>query len=323
MDARAKAYLISIGDVLLSKDHIFGPDSTAGPGAGGRSVFFASGKKRVRLSVADTSPLRLEMDGDEALILKGEKEIARGHLEEPLAHCPEQAYITVCEKCIYDCKFCAVPKLAGNVKSLGSVVEMVEKAKATGRLRAISLTSGVERTPEEEAIRVAGIVQKLQRYKVPIGVSVVPTPKSSEILKQAGAQEIKYNVETVDPDLFEKVCPGLSLEEIMTALEGAVSLFGKNHVFSNVIIGLGESDKSLRSGIAELAEIGVLPGLRAVNPHPLRIDETEMTRPSAERLLSIARYTRKVLDKCGLRGDAALTMCYRCTGCDLTPHVDL
>lgn len=325
MDLKTKARLISVGSIELPE--VFrpsGPVSTAGPGAGEKNVFFRSGEGRVRLSVAESAPLKLEeLAGNEVAIFENGVEVARGVLEKPLLHCPRQAYITVSERCIYDCKFCAVPRLSGGVKSKERVVEMVAQARDTGELEAISLTSGVERSPEEEVVKVADIIRALRRFDVPIGVSVTPALKSSEILKVAGADEIKYNVECLDPDLFGKVCPGVSLEKIKVALKGAVGHFGENRVFSNVIIGLGESDRALREGIEELAEIGVLPVLRAVYPPPLRRDDIKMTRPSAERLIDLACYTRRVLDEHGLRGDIAETMCYRCTGCDLIPHRDL
>lgn len=325
MDLETKARLISAGTVELADIRpSSGPVSAAGPGAGEENVFFRSGERRVRLSVVESSPLRLvDLGGGEVAIEEKDTEVARGRLEAPLLHCPEQAYITVSERCIYDCKFCAVPKLAGGVKSLQRVVAMVDRARATGRLRAISLTSGVERSPGEEVARVADIVRSVCRFKVPIGVSVTPAFRSSEILKEAGAVEIKYNVECLDPEVFGQVCPGVSLDAIKAALEDAVGHFGRNRVFSNVIIGLGESDNLLREGIEELAEMGVLPVLRAVYLHPLRQGETVMERSSADRLLDLARYTRRVLDRCDLRGDVAETMCYRCTGCDLIPHRDL
>lgn len=325
MDLKTKAKLISIGTIELPKIKIpSSPVSTAGPGAGEKNVFFSSGKRRVRLGIMEDSPLKLkELAGNEVAIIEKGKEIARGHLEAPLIHCPEQAYITVSERCIYDCKFCAVPKLSGGVKSLDQVVEMIKQANAKGQLKAISLTSGVEKNPQEEVTRVAEVVRAVRHFGVPIGVSVTPAPRSSEILKLAGANEIKYNVECLDPEVFKKVCPGVSLDHIKTALRDAVDHFGRNKVISNVIVGLGESDKILREGIDELAEMGVLPNLRAVYPHPLRKGETNMNRPSAESLLSLAQYTRKALDKHGLRGDRSVTMCYFCTGCDLIPHRDL
>ncbi|HOV52236.1 MAG TPA: radical SAM protein, partial [Methanothrix sp.] len=122
---------------------------------------------------------------------------------------------------------------------------------------------------------------------------------------------------------FEVVCPGISFQAIMDALQEAVGIFGKNRVFTNILVGLGESNKTLCRGIDELAESGILPVLRAVYPHPLRLGDAKMARPSAERLLGLARYLKSALDRNDLRGDLALTGCYRCTGCDLAPGKDL
>ncbi|VVB71979.1 Lipoyl synthase [uncultured archaeon] len=323
MDLETKAKLLSVGTVQLSGPYAAGQMSTAGPGAGGQSVFFKSGERMVRLSVAANSPLRLEKHPDGALIFWGERLLAKGELAEPLLHCPQQAYITVSERCIYDCKFCAVPKLQGGVKSRQTVCRMVEDAQSTGQLCAISLTSGVETSPQKEAARVAEIVRDLRRFGVPIGVSVSPFPGVNEILKRAGADEVKYNLESADRDLFPRVCPGISFQEIMDALQEAVGIFGQNRVFSNIIVGLGESDRALHHSIDELTEMGVLPVLRAVYPHPLRVGEVEMVRPSEQRLLELACYLKKALVKNDLDGAQALTGCYRCTGCDLVPGRDL
>jgi biotin synthase-related radical SAM superfamily protein len=324
MDLETKALLLSFGTVQLPVPKVCGRISTAGPGAGGQSVFFQSGERMVRLSVVQHSPLRLEMrEGEDACaIMLGDREVARGRQVQPLLHCPEQAYITVSERCIYDCKFCAVPKMRGIVKSRQTIRQMVGAAKDSGRLRAISLTSGVETSPQTEGARVAEIVRDLSGFQVPIGVSISPYPGVNRTLLDAGAVEVKYNIEVVDRDLFSRVCPGIDYEEIMDGLRDAINVFGKNRVFSNVIVGLGESDKTLRQGIDELTEMGVLPVLRAVYLHPLRVGEVEMTRPSAGRLIDLARYLKAALEKNGLDGSLALTGCYRCTGCDLAPGRD-
>lgn len=323
MDLETKALLLSLGKVQLSLPPAVGQASTAGPGAGENSVFFQSGSRVVRLSVVECSPLNLESRPDGVAILLEGKQIAQGKLIEPLLHCPDQAYITVSERCIYDCKFCAVPRLMGGVKSHEKVVEMVEGAMATGRLKSISLTSGTEVSPQQEGARVAAIVRDLKPLGLSIGVSINPFPGVNQILKDAGADEVKYNLETTDQDLFSRVCPGLSFQEIMDSLEEAVAIFGPNHVFSNVIVGLGESDRSLYRGIDELTAMGVLPIMRAAYPHPLRRGETKIVRPSAERLLMLARYLKKKLTENGLDGRLALTGCYRCSGCDLVPGMDL
>lgn len=327
MNAEIKAFLVSIGSAdidegLLPKAITTVP--SAGPGAGLESFFIKSGGHRVRLSINKRSPLKVVEDGREIVVTRDGIEIVRGMLEPALSHCPEQAYITISGRCIYDCKFCPVPKLNGEIKSLEKILDLMEKADATGRLKAISLTSGVAVSPEDEIKTAVEIVKALRaRYDLPIGVSVYPTKTSSEELYAAGANEIKYNVETMDPEIFARYCPGLSLAFVLNSLEKAVKIFGRNRVASNFILGLGESDEFVMSGVDRLAKMGVIPVLRPISPHPLRAGEVTVQRPSAERLLKLARYARKALDEHGLRADLAKTMCLPCTGCDMTPHRDV
>jgi biotin synthase-related radical SAM superfamily protein len=324
MDARKKAELVAAGGVEV--DASIAPHlsrSTAGPGAGLESFFFNSGGHRVRLGVRKSSKYKAVLQGEELVILKDGDEFARGLLEEAISHCPEQVYVTVSERCVFDCKFCPVPKLHGHVKTFEEVMRLAEEGAKRPNFRAISITSGVWKSPEEEVQRVAGLVRELRKYNVPIGVSVYATEDSSEILKDAGACEVKYNVETVDPEIFKKVCPGLSLDDIMKALEHAVSVFGRNHVFTNILIGLGETDKAVIEAIEGFASKGIIPVLRKTNPHPLRAGEVYVESVSSDRLLRLAEAERKILDKNGLRADRALTGCLMCTGCDVTPHRDI
>ena len=327
LNAFIKAYLISIGSVRVDSSLL--PDqhssmATAGPGAGCSSVFHRSGDKRVRLAINDSSPLCIMPEDEHVVVVKGEEVIARGVLELPLCHCPEQAYITLSEKCVYDCQFCPVPKMQGGIKDSAKVHRMVAEAYATGQLKAISLTSGVAVSPEKEVRRAAEIVKQLTReYDLPIGVSLYPTKTSSEELYSAGACEIKYNVETMDPVLFRRFCPDLSLDSVLDSLDTAVDVFGRNRVSSNFIIGLGESDETVRRGIKQLTERCIIPILRPISPHPLRKDVKNITRPDAARLLKLGNMLRDMLDRNSLCADKAQTMCLLCTGCDLTPHRDL
>lgn len=320
-----KAFLISIGSVSIDSSLIpWSRSSTAGPGAGTSSVFFRSGKKRVRLSINKASPLSIleaEGEGDVGVFYQG-KEIVRGKLEPAPAHCPDQAFITLCERCVFDCKYCPVPKLQGHVKSDEEVLNIIDEVLRAGNLKAISLTSGVETSVEGEVERVIKLLPALKKYNVPIGVSVYPTEGCSRKFYEAGASEVKYNVETMDREIFKKVCGDLSLDYILDRLREAVDVFGKNRVFSNFIIGLGESDDSVRDGIETLAQIGVIPVLRPVNPHPLRAGDCFTERPSPERLLKLAKLEAEILKKYGLDPGLAKTMCLKCTGCDLVPFID-
>ena len=327
LNAAIKAELVAIGSVdvdesLLSRIS----SSSAGPGTGLKSIFFKSGGHRVRLEINKDSPLKIVRANSDFVILKENKELVRGELEQILAHCPHQAYITLSERCIYDCKFCSVPKLQGRIKTLEEVIAIVENARKSGGLKAIALTSGIAHSPEEEIDRVVEVAKALKRYNLPIGVSIHPTKDSSQRLKEAGVVEVKYNVETMDRVIFERVCrgrKGFSLDFIVDSLRDAVKVFGKNRVFSNFIIGLGETDECVREGVECLAKMGVIPVLRPITIPPLRKDELEATRPSAERMLKLTKMTREILDKYGLRVDVSETMCLPCTGCDLTPYRDV
>jgi len=156
---------------------------------------------------------------------------------------------------------------------------------------------------------------------------VYPTADSSIRLKEAGAVEIKYNVETMDREIFGRACADMDLDFVLASLKDAVDIFGRNRVFANFIIGLGESDRTVRAGVETLAGIGVIPILRALNLHPLRPDLKSVcpdaARPDADRLLRLARFEREVLDAHGLRADVSETMCLPCGGCDLVPHWDV
>ncbi|GAA5261627.1 hypothetical protein KTGMC3_P0329 [Methanocalculus sp. MC3] len=327
MTPEGKAFLVAIGTVELDERLIpiaTKTSATAGPGAGGTSIFIRSGDHRVRLTVKEHSPLKAVPDEDGVLLLHNNEPFIWGKLETPLCHCPEQAYITVSERCIFHCRFCPVPKLHGGRKSIETIIGLVQEASATGGLKAISLTSGVAISPEEEVERIVEVVHALHsRFDLPIGVSVYPTKDSSRLLYDAGAVEIKYNVETMDPVIFSTVCPDFSLSEILDALREAVTIFGKNAVFSNFIIGLGEDDQTVLDGVTTLARMGVIPNLRPISPSPLREGEITIQRPSQERLLYLAKKTVEILVRYGLDARSARTMCLPCTGCDITPFRDI
>ena len=321
-----KALLISIGHARVDKalqTPEYTGSSTAGPGAGGRSIFFTAGGRRVRLSIREESPLLIKPAEDGVVIEKDGKIFLEGDLEQIGSHCPEQAYITVSERCCFHCAFCPVPGLHGPVKSREQVISILDEVNKSGNLHAISLTGGVEQSPDKELERMAKLVEELAReYDLPIGISVYPTAESSDVLYAAGADEVKYNVETMDQNIFSRVCPDLSLDQVIHELKYAAEIFGKDHVSSNMIIGLGETNETVLSGAENLAGSGVIPILRAVAINKI-LPLPGAIRPSADRLLTLATGLKEILNHHGLTPQNARTMCLPCTGCDLIPGRDL
>jgi biotin synthase-related radical SAM superfamily protein len=127
----------------------------------------------------------------------------------------------------------------------------------------------------------------------------------------------------MDPELFRRFCPDLSLHTVLDSLENAVNIFGRNRVSSNFIIGLGESDETVRKGIEHLTGRCIIPILRPISPHSLRNNVRNINRPDAARLLKLGGMLKDMIDRQSLCVDKSRTMCLLCTGCDLAPRRDI
>lgn len=293
--------------------------STAGPGAGGAgAVFFSSGGRRVRIPLGGSGPAGMTVRADGSATLRCDGETIEGRVEPVGLHCPRQAFVTVSESCVYDCVYCPVPQCRGPRKTIEEIVDLVEAVADS--IDAIALTSGVAISVEEEEEFVCRVVAALGRFGLPIGVSIYPTPSTPQRLASLGVAEVKFNLEAATAELFATYCPGLSDEAIWDALAASVPLFGRGHVFSNVIVGLGETDSEIDTCVDRLVGLGVIPVLRPLNPVA---GCRNLARPSAERLTRAARNLLGALERAGLDPSAARSMCGSCTGCDLAAWRDL
>jgi biotin synthase-related radical SAM superfamily protein len=315
-----KARLLAVGRARLTgepAEHYIAR-SAAGPGAGGNgAVFFAVGNQRVKLAISPESSVEIAHCGNGNADLFFEGQHISGRLLEPGFHCPDQAFITVTGSCIYSCRYCSVPRIGGKRKTIEEIVSMVESVR--DRIHAISITSGVLASIEEEEAYVLEVVKHLSSYNLPIGVSIYPAAGTPDRLKKLGVSEVKFNLEAATPELFSQMCPGLDYGLLWQVLDRSVQLFGKNRVFSNVIIGLGETDAELETCVKTLAAHGVIPVLRPLNPVA---GLAGMERPVAERLKKFFAIHQKALASAGLDPRLAMTMCTNCAGCDLVPGRD-
>jgi biotin synthase-related radical SAM superfamily protein len=315
-----KAGLLETGSAKLTGEPAdrYIAKSAAGPGAGGRgAVFFAMGSHRVKLAVNPLSSIEIAHRGGGVADLYFNGQLILGRLIEPGLHCPDQAFVTVTGSCIFHCRYCAVPHIPGKRKSIEEIVSMINIVR--DRIHAISITSGVLTSIEEEEAYVLEVVRHLGSFDLPVGVSIYPTDTTPDRLKELGVAEVKFNIEAATPEIFAKMCPGLDYDILWRVLDRSVQLFGKDRVFSNVIIGLGETDEELEACITKLTSHGVIPVLRPLNPVA---ELTGTPRPSAERLKKIFAIHGRALAEAGLDPKKALTMCTNCAGCDLVPGRD-
>ena len=318
---RLKARVLEAGSVRLSGEPAdeYVSRSVAGPSAGSPSgsLFFSVGTRRVRAGIDEKSPIEVVHRGSGAADLLIDGESVHGRLEPAALHCPRQAYITVSGICIFHCRYCPVPALPGRRKGIDEIVRMV--GSVADRIDAISITSGVASSIEEEEAYVLEVVSALRSFGLPIGVSIYPLPGTPARLHALGVAEVKFNIEAATPELFREMCPGLSWDGVRESLSSSVALFGPGRVYSNVIVGLGETDDDLKRVMEDLAALGVIPVLRPLTP---AASLAGMPRPSTERLLSLFEAHGRILRRAGLDPRRALTMCAACTGCDLVPGRD-
>jgi biotin synthase-related radical SAM superfamily protein len=337
--ARKKAELLAGGAVRIPADFRLpfpASRSTAGPGAGSVSAVFSFGNTRVKKAISrNDSEFELRVEGGRfSIIRSGRPFIDEVSLVPTLLHAPFQAFVNIDHNCVMDCLFCASPRLGQDLtKDLtdDKIVGMIKDASTRKGFESVAFTSAVPESPAMTVRRMAGLVRRVRELlpDAPIGVEPYATrPDEVELLKDAGADEIKLNIETFDRDIFEKACPNRDYDLILHAINHSCEVFGKNRVCSNIIFGLGESDENVLEGVRVLANMGAVATLRALRRSEFNTEALEgalgaLPRVTADRMLGLAREEKRVLEEYDLSPLRFKTMCHSCLSCDVVPFWDV
>ena len=336
-----KALLLETGKIHIptSITPSFAEKPSAGPDAGLRGVFLTFGRHRVRMTIIEDSretQFKLSKNRNSYYVLRGESIfLSNVSVEKPLLHAPNQVFINLASPCIFNCKYCATPKLKTRfMLEPRRLLALIRSTLKRGReIKAVSLTSGIIDTESKTIKLMTSAIKLIRReldHQIPIGIEPYVTRNNNiDQLYSAGADEIKVNVESFDKDIVKVVCPEKDHNKITSALEHSSKVFGKNRVCSNAIIGLGEHDSTVLNGLEWMAERGIVTNLRPLLINPYRkqdlIDTTQnkAERPRAERMLKLALSHKSILEKHGLKTFLFKTMCHKCTGCEITPQQDV
>jgi len=334
-----KAQLLVGGTVRIPKDLRLPfklSRSTAGPGAGHATLVFSFGGTRAKKTVSrEEGEFELvTADSGFKLLRDGDVFLEDVNIVPTLLHAPYQAFVNIESSCVFDCKFCNSPVLPQNAtKNLtdDKIVEMVIEASKAPDFESVAFTSAVPTDRTTTVKRMATLVARIRELlpDVPIGVEPYATrPDEIEMLKDAGADEMKINIESFDRDIFERVCGKMDFDQILHALNHSGEVFGRNRVCSNIIFGLGESDDNVLEGVAVLANMGVVAALRALrtdelNAQRLREAIGDVEPVSAERMIRLAKEQKTILMRYGLSPLEFKTMCHSCLSCDIVPFWDV
>ena len=309
--------------------------STAGPGAGLGSAVFAFDKYRVKKPVSyDEGDFDLHVDdGRMSLWRDGRLFVDDVRIQPVIRHCPNQAFFNLDQHCIYNCAYCNSPLLGPGLDkglTVERIMEMLEESLSQYKFKTVAFTSGVVGSVGETVDRMADAVRAVRETypKMTIGVEPYVT-EAGQIaqLREAGANEIKINVECATRDIFERVCPDLDYDNTYDMLREANVYFKKGKIASNIIYGLGETDQDVDMTLERLCRMNVLPGLRMVNINDLNRERLLAAgvpdeRPTVLRSMFLAGLQKSAMKRHGLNPERFLSMCFSCACCDLVPFTD-
>ena len=153
----SKAELVSGGAVSLPKGYrppVKFSRSTAGPGAGNRSLVFSFNGMRVKKNISDDGEFLY--DPESGTISKGGKLVAEDVSIVPAEfHCPEQAFFNLDQRCRFDCLFCSSPLLKVDATQKLTDEKIIELIKDSDvPIKSIALTSGISDSVSESADRM-------------------------------------------------------------------------------------------------------------------------------------------------------------------------
>lgn len=334
-----KADLILGGGVKLPEE-IFLPvkfsKSSAGPEAGKTSLIFEFSNFRVKKSVSYD-------EGEFSLVLKekgyslyknGILFIDDVKISSADFHAPEQAFFNISQNCIFRCAFCSSPLLKNDFTqnlTPEKVSEIIEKPIKNGEVKSVSFTGSVQGSVQESVDNFVRFIGKTRENypEITIGVELyVETEEQILQLKNAGADEIKINIECATAEILENVCPGKDYDNILRMLEHSVKVFGKGKVCSNLIFGLGESDDDIFNVLANAASKGIMINLRALRSSIITENSINdalgnIGKNTPERMILLSEYQKKIFSKYDLNPNTMKTMCFPCRCCDIIPFADL
>lgn len=285
--------------------------------ASSRGLYLASGSMRVPVKIVPKPRFYAEKTSDGTPMWK----VALLHGVDCLA-------TTVLQSCWYwrhgmQCRFCGIElsfKHGHTIlyKKPRQLAEVVQAALEEGVCSHVTLTTGTPASGDMGAELLAEAVKAVKSIDdIPVHVQIEPPSDLRHLDKLMEAETIGVHVETMDSEIFAKVCPGKArrgYEPYYRAWSYCVENWGRGQVSSFLIAGLGESSESLIEGSRKLAELGVIPYIVPLRP----IEETPMQHaspPSPEELTRVCVKAAEAMLEENLDPFSNKAGCVRCGAC--------
>jgi radical SAM protein (TIGR04043 family) len=232
---------------------------------------------------------------------------------------------TVVQKCIYwgteeQCGFCGIELTRGEqtipVKTPAQLAEVCTAARDYDGAVDATLTTGSINRRDRGALYISRCAAAIKDASgLPIQVQFEP-PDDLAVLEQvraAGVDAVGIHIETFDP----RVAAGKAkcgVEGYFRCWERAVDVFGRGHVSTYVILGMGERRELIEEGCRRAVALGVYPFVVPLRPVPGTL-MADTPAPDAEYVASIYRSVSAMLAESGLDHVGAKAGCARCQAC--------
>lgn len=221
------------------------------------------------------------------------------------------------------CKFCGIGLSMKRDelyrKDNKEIIEVVGAALEGNDVKHLGINAGTFPPPGRGHEEYAELISQIKaRYDIWIRLSICPPEdeKYIDILFDSGADQVGYDIEVFDPELYGEICPGKNEEvdrgdphqHFNRMLRYAAQRGGPNKTYSILVTGL-ESKESTVAGVEHLCQMGVVPRLGIFRPIPGTHLEKHPV-PSPEYLVYCYRKLREITMKYGVDSG--------CAGCGRT-----
>lgn len=211
------------------------------------------------------------------------------------------------------CKFCGIGLSMKRDelyrKSNEDILEVVTAAVEGGDVKHIGINAGTMAPPGRGHEEYAELVSAIKRrHDVWVRLSICPPEEEKyiDILYDAGADQIGYDIEVYDPERYRYICPGkldevdrgIPHEHFFRMLAYAAKYGGPNKAYSILVTGL-ESRETTVQGIEALCKLGVVPRMGVFRPIPGTHLEKHPT-PSEGYLVYIYKKLRELTMQYGI-----------------------
>jgi biotin synthase-related radical SAM superfamily protein len=230
---------------------------------------------------------------------------------------PDHLRSVLNQRCSYQqlgkaCKFCAVESWwAGyKEKSPRHVAEVAAAASQEGIVKHVTLSTGTKLSPGkglEDLVETAKLIHREVSPTLTLNFEPVTDLGLLESLliegKEAGATTALCNIECFDPDLRGKIMPlkgQNTIHDYIKVWEKCLDVFGHNEVYTMVIAGLGESDKSILEGVELAASFGVVASIVPHTPMRKAVYEN-FTPPAVARMFYLYEESSSIYGNYGLK----------------------